>query len=287
VLFIHITAATLVAVVWASTGVARRVLDRQIQGSAESTAQDVAIELAAAQDALEMIQEPFWSNKLLRRLGLRDGLRGIHIEVVSQGRTSALEATSAGAQPANLIDFDEVPMGESITRTRDEDVEVAARQATNDGEVRIRVFASTEVIGAFTLVITRNATWMGLVAWVILVLTLAVMIQRTITVPLRRVAAAMAEVGEGKLEQRLEGVGSTEVEPLIGAFNRMSTRLSATEQERTTLLEQVEQLNRHLTTRVKEATAALAKAQADLARRDRLAALGQLVGTSLTRWERR
>jgi signal transduction histidine kinase len=89
----------------------------------------------------------------------------------------------------------------------------------------------------------------------------------------------MEEVAEGRLNQRVDLVGTTEVDPLLQTFNLMSSRLSDAEQERSQLLDQVEKLNRHLQHRVEVATAALAMAQADLARRERLAAMGELVGT--------
>ena len=274
-----ITAATLIAVVWASTSVAQRVLQRQILRDAESAAEDVALELFTAQDPVDLIQETVWANKLLRRLSLRKGLRGIQIEVTSGGRSGRLEAASSEPRIQTLIEFEEVPLGQLVARSSEEHLEVVVRQALPDGELSIRVVASTEVITAFLNVIYRNAVWMGVAAWLVLVLTIAALIHRTITRPLRRVAEAMGEVAVGHLGEQVEHVGTAEVQPLVKSFNRMSHRLWDTELERTKLLDEVEALNRELQIRVEEATAALATAQADLARRDRLAALGELVGT--------
>ena len=274
-----ITAATLIAVVGASTMVARTVLQRQILRSAEAAAEDVALELYAAADPMDLIQEQSWSNKLLRRLSLRRGLQGVHIEVLRGDRTSTLEASASDTPIAPLIDFNDVTPGFLQTRTDDDLLEVVVRQLLSDGELRVRVRASTEVIGAFLHVIYRNAAWMGVAAWLILVGVIAWLIHRTVTRPLRKVAAAMSAVGEGQLEQRVEITGTAEVEPLLSAFNQMSERLTRTEAERTELLDTIEELNRGLTERVEEATTALADAQADLARRDRLAAMGELVGT--------
>jgi len=276
-----ITAATLIAVVLASTNVARGVLQKQIQRSAESAAEDVALELVSARDPVELINSPAWANKLLHRLQLRGGLRGVQIEVLSHGRTSRLEAASTEDAQAPLIAFDEVPLGQLMARASDaqESIEVVLRHALADGELAIRVVASTEVINAFGHVISVNAIWMGIGAWLILVSTIAVLINRTIIKPLRNVAAAMGEVAVGHLGEQIEPVGTAEVDPLIGAFNRMSGRLQTAEQDRTELLEELEGLNRHLESRVEKASAALAKAQADLAHRDRLAAMGELVGT--------
>ena len=89
----------------------------------------------------------------------------------------------------------------------------------------------------------------------------------------------MREVGSGLLGEQVEEVSTAEVKPLVQSFNQMSQRLWDTESDRTKLLDEVEALNRDLKIRVEEASAALATAQADLARRDRLAALGELVGT--------
>jgi signal transduction histidine kinase len=274
-----ITAATLIAVVGASTMVARTALQRQILREAELAAEDVALELYAAGDAVELIQQPSWSNKLLRRLSLRSGLRGIYIEILSNGRTSTLEASASETPIDPLIEFEEVALGFIETRTSDDMLEVVVRQSTRTGELRVRVLATTEVIGAFLSVVYRNALWMGVAAWLLLVVIIAWLIYRTVTRPLREVAAAMTLVGEGRLEQRVHASGTAEVEPLLSAFNSMSERLARTEQDRSELLEEVEELNRRLQARVEEATAALAEAQAVLARRDRLAAMGELVGT--------
>jgi signal transduction histidine kinase len=274
-----ITAATLIAVVGASTMVARTALQRQILKEAELAAEDVALELYAAGDVVELIQQPSWSNKLLRRLSLRSGLKGIYIEILADGRMSTLEASASERPLDPLIEFEEVALGFIESRTSDDRLEVVVRQATRNGELRVRVLATTEVIGTFLGVVYRNALWMGLAAWLLLVVIIAWLIYRTVTRPLREVAAAMTLVGQGRLEQRVAAIGTAEVEPLLSAFNSMSERLAQTETERSELIDEVEELNRGLQARVEEATAALAEAQAVLARRDRLAAMGELVGT--------
>ena len=274
-----ITAATLIGVVWASTSVSQRVLQQRILRDAESAAEDVALELITARDPVELIQETVWANKLLRRLSLRKGLKGIQIEVVSNGRSGRLEAASSEPRAQALIEFDDVEIGQLVARSAEERLEVVVRQELPDGHISIRVVASTEVISVFLNVIYRNAVWMGLAAWLVLVLTIAAFVHRTVTRPLRRVAQAVGEVADGHLGEHVEQVSTAEVEPLVVSFNRMSDRLETTEEERGALFDEVEALNRDLQQRVEDATAALASAQADLARQDRLAALGELVGT--------
>jgi len=275
-----ITAATLVAVVWASTSVAQKVLQRQILRDTESAAKDVAVELVTAQDPIELIQDTVWANKLLRRLAVWNGIRSIQIEVNSNGQTGRLE-TSPLPEREVLIEFSDVPLDQLMAVSAEEHLEVVVRQALPDGsgELSIRVVASTEVISVFLHVIYRNAIWMGLATWLVLVLTIAALIHRTMTQPLRQVASAMREVASGHLGEQVEEVSTAEVKPLVQSFNQMSQRLWDTESDRTKLLDEVEALNRDLKIRVEEASAALATAQADLARRDRLAALGELVGT--------
>ena len=276
-----ITAATLIAVVLASTNVARGVLQRQIQRSTESAAEDVALELVAARDPVGLINSPAWANKLLHRLQLRGGLRGVQIEVLSRGRTSRLEAASEEDTQDPLITFEEVPLGQLMARVSDanQSIEVVLRHALIEGELAIRMVASTEVIFAFGHAISVNAIWMGIGAWIILVSTIALLINRTIIRPLRNVAEAMGDVSEGRLGEHISPVGTAEVDPLIHAFNHMSSLLETAEHDRTTLIDEVEGLNRDLQTRVDLATAQLAKARDDLARRDRLAVMGELVGT--------
>lgn len=259
--------------------VARRVIERQIIRDAEAAAVDVALELVSMSDPARLIQEPGWSSKLIRRLSLRSGLRGVHIEITSEGRTHVLEASSTQSPIEPLISFDEVEYDELVWRTSEHRVEVVVRYEARDAQVAIRVLASTEVIGQFIDVAYQYAVWVGLAAWVLLVLTILLIIKRTVRSPLQKVADAMTQVGEGRLQQRVDVVGAREVEPLIQAFNRMALRLAQTESERSQLLQEVEGFNLDLQRRVAKATAALASAQVDLARRDRLSALGELVGT--------
>lgn len=274
-----ITAATLIAVVWASTNVAQRVLQRQIQRRAEAAAEDVALDLITAQNPARLVNSRVWVEKLRWRLSQESGLLGIRIEVTWRGDPAHVEVAYADPHRPTLIAFEEVPLGHLLTRVSDDQLEVVMRQELRHGDLAIRVVTSTEVIRAFLDVIGRNATWMGVAAWLVLVLTIAVMIHRTITRPLRRVASALGAVASGKLGEQVEDVRTAEIAPLVRAFNRMSRRLWNTENERTQLLEEVEALNLDLKVRVEDATAALADAHADLARRDRLAALGELVGT--------
>jgi signal transduction histidine kinase len=276
-----ITAATLIAVVLASTNVARGVIQREIQRRAESAAEDVALEIVSSAEPLELLDSPMWANKLMRRLQLRGDLTGFEIEVVTRGRTGRLSATATDVQREPLIAYDEVPLGQLMARVSEaaDSIEVVLRHALSDGELSIRVVASTRVINQFGHVISVNAVWMGIGAWLILVATIAVLINRTIIKPLLGVSAAMGEVAVGRLGEQIEPVGTAEVDPLIGAFNRMTERLRHTEHDRTELLHEVEALNRDLEARVEQATKELARAQADLARRDRLAAMGELVGT--------
>ena len=85
------------------------------------------------------------------------------------------------------------------------------RRLDDDGELSIRVFASTEVIGSVVGAIYRNAAWMGLAAWLLLILTIAILINRTLTRPLRELDKAMGEVSEGFLSTRLAETDISEV----------------------------------------------------------------------------
>ncbi len=93
-----ITAATLIAVVLASTNVARGVIQREIQRRAESAAEDVALEIVSSAEPLELLDSPMWANKLMRRLQLRGDHTGFEIEVVTRGRTGRLSATATDVQ---------------------------------------------------------------------------------------------------------------------------------------------------------------------------------------------
>ncbi|MBN1944960.1 MAG: HAMP domain-containing histidine kinase [Bradymonadales bacterium] len=274
-----IAGATFLAVVMISTLVAKRVVTQQILAATEAAAEGMAQELAAAVDPVALVGQPQWPSKLVGRLSLSPGWRGVHAEIRALGRSTSVSASPSTTPPQPLISFAEVPLGQRRSEFSGDYLELVLRRELQSGDLSIRMFASTEEIHSVLNLINRNATWMGCAAWVVLVLTVAWLIYRTITRPLREIATRMGEVAEGRLAQRVEVAGASEVYPLIQAFNQMSNELAETEQERSQLMKEVEDLNRQLQERVEAATAALATAQESLARRDRLAAMGELVGT--------
>ncbi|MCA9565903.1 MAG: HAMP domain-containing protein, partial [Myxococcales bacterium] len=274
-----ITAATLIAVVLATTNVAQIVMHSQIQRRAEAFAEEVAIELATAQNPGRLVESAEWVEKLNRRMAQGTGLLGIDIEVDWRDNHSQVSVPLHDAGEVKLVPFEDVPVGYVRSRGDGSRLETVLRADLSHGQLSIRVVSSTEVIAIFLDEITRKSVWMGVAAWMVLVMTIAVLIHSTIIRPLRRVADAMGEVAGGNLDQQVEDVKTAEIEPLVQSFNRMSNRLLRTEQERTKLVEEIEELNWELQARVEEATAELAEAQEDLARRDRLAAMGELVGT--------
>ncbi len=101
---------------------------------------------------------------------------------------------------------------------------------------------------------TRTLFERQLLAWgglVLLTLLLALALARLLTGPVQRLEAQSRAIGEGRLGQRVEIRSGDELERLGDAFNDMASRLAGRERE-------------------------LARAHAELVRRERLAAVGEL-----------
>ena len=82
----------------------------------------------------------------------------------------------------------------------------------------------------------RRSLWIsgGLTAAAALVL--ATVIARQITGPVRRLAAATADIARGRLDRRIENPGSDEVGQLAGAFNSMADSLQRQEELRRSMM---------------------------------------------------
>jgi signal transduction histidine kinase len=274
-----ISTLAIISVVWASAQWANRALRFQIQGEAEAAAEEIIVGFAQDQDPLGTISDSSWVNEVLSRTYLRRGLRGVQVYLLlpsGQGHVSV-----GGGAPAEgaLIELSEVEVGEGLVRAQNDRIEVVRRSAILGGEVAVRVMGSTEVVGTMLNIIYRKSLWIGSITWLVLVLTIAILIKRTLGRPMKRVALAMEEVAEGRLGKEIGGVNTVEMISLVEAFNKMSKQLERAELERTDLVEKVALLNQNLQQRVRFTASALSEAQADLGRRDRLAALGQMVGT--------
>jgi signal transduction histidine kinase len=98
---------------------------------------------------------------------------------------------------------------------------------------------------------------------------LAALFTRSVAGRVRRLATGAAEIGAGKLEERVPERGRDEVAELGHSMNEMATRLR-------TQRDEILEWNRTLEARVAEKTRELATAQEMLLRSQKLAAIGEL-----------
>ncbi len=113
-------------------------------------------------------------------------------------------------------------------------------------------------------------------AVMVLAIVLAVVLARTITQPIARLRDQAMALAEGRLGVTTEVHRTDEVGELARAFNHMSERLRAHQEEIRAQREAIESFNLELQRRVEEATAELREAQEQLVRSGQLAAVAQI-----------
>jgi signal transduction histidine kinase len=86
---------------------------------------------------------------------------------------------------------------------------------------------------------TRSILVIGAALAVGLALIMGVLLSRSLTAPLRRLATAVRAVAAGDLDQRVQVEGSSEMEEVALAFNEMTSALGSSEQQRQNMVADV------------------------------------------------
>jgi two-component system NtrC family sensor kinase len=102
------------------------------------------------------------------------------------------------------------------------------------------------------------------------------MVIRGITGPINSLIAGIRTIASGDFSRRVEVKEKDEIGFMAGAFNDMTARLSAMNEEKDSLLRALQGFNEELETKVKEATQKLRLTQESMARAEALTAVGTL-----------
>ncbi|TNE89104.1 MAG: HAMP domain-containing protein [Deltaproteobacteria bacterium] len=115
-----------------------------------------------------------------------------------------------------------------------------------------------------------------MLAAVVLALITAFLLARTMSEPIADLTTSALAVSEGDLGHTVPVQGQDELAQLAEAFNLMSRRLAANQEEITAQRDEIEAFNRELQARVDERTAQLERAQEELVRSGQLAAVAEI-----------
>ncbi|NTV13788.1 MAG: HAMP domain-containing protein [Desulfobulbaceae bacterium] len=106
-----------------------------------------------------------------------------------------------------------------------------------------------------------------------------IVLTRNTVAPILGLARATREVAKGDLTVRVSTDSETEIGALYAAFNAMTGRLEEYEREHNEFNHSLEVLVEERTSELREANASLRKAQSELVRMEKIAALGQIAAS--------
>lgn len=135
-----------------------------------------------------------------------------------------------------------------------------------------------EIKNKRNILINRSQIAIFVIIFLTLIFSLIIFIAviRGITIPVNSLIKGIQKIGSGDFSQRVDVNTKDEIGFMAKAFNNMTERLSAMNEEKDRLLHTLQGFNEELEKKVKEATEKLRLTQENMVRAETLAAIGTL-----------